>query len=183
MRVIVGVTGASGSLYAAQLIGRLVANPEVEEVALIVTDNGAAVCEHEGITLPVSSKIRRADNHSMFDAVASGSAAYDAMAIIPCSMGTLGRIASGVSMDLVGRAADVMLKERRRVVICPRETPLSLIHIQNMERLTLAGAVILPCSPSLYSHPQTIDEMCATVVERVVAQMGIREPHYEWSGK
>ena len=183
MKIIVGITGASGSIYARLLTERLVECPQVEEVALIATDNGRAVAEFEGVALPQSDKIRWVNNNDMFDAVASGSAAYDAMAIIPCSMGTLGRIASGVSMDLVGRAADVMLKERRRVVICPRESPLSLIHIQNMERLTLAGAVILPCSPSLYSHPQTIDEMCATVVERVVAQMGIREPHYEWSGK
>ncbi len=183
MRVIVGVTGASGALYAKRLLERLDACEQIDEIALIVTDNGYAVAAHENITLPSTSKIRLADNHSMFDSVASGSASYDAMVVVPCSMGTLGRIASGVSIDLIGRAADVMLKERRKLILCPRETPLSLIHLQNMERITLAGGVILPASPSFYSHPSTLLEACDTVVERLMAQMGVDTPHFQWSGK
>ena len=180
MRVIVGVTGASGSIYARQLVERLVESREVSEIALIMTNNGRAVAEYEGVTIPPNDKIRMVDNDNMFDAVASGSALYDAMAVVPCSMGTLGRIASGVSADLLGRAADVMLKERRRLVLCVRETPLSLIHIQNMERVTLAGAVVLPASPSFYSHPATIEEVCATVTERVLCHLGVDAAHYEW---
>lgn len=180
MRVIVGVTGASGSIYARQLVERLAECHEVSEVALIMTDNGQAVAEYEGVAMPESPKIRRVSNHDMFDAVASGSARYDAMAVVPCSVGTLGRIASGVSADLLGRAADVMLKERRRLVLCVRETPLSLIHIQNMERVTLAGAIVLPASPSFYSHPETLDEACATVTERVLCHLGVDAVHYEW---
>lgn len=183
MKIIVGITGASGSIYARLLTERLVECPQVEEVALIATDNGRTVAEFEGVALPQGGKIRYVNNNDMFDAVASGSARYDAMAVVPCSMGTLGRIASGVSADLLGRAADVMLKERRRLVLCVRETPLSLIHIQNMERVTLAGGVILPASPSFYSHPTTIEEACATVVERVLCHIGIEAPHFEWQGK
>ena len=183
MRVIVGVTGASGALYAERLLGQLEGCVQVDEIALIVTDNGRAVAEHEGVKLPTGGKIRIADNHSMFDSVASGSAAYDAMVVVPCSMGTLGRIASGVSTDLLCRAADVMLKERRKLILCSRETPLSLIHLQNMERITLAGGVILPASPSFYSHPSTLLEACDTVVERIIAQMGIDAPHFQWSGR
>ena len=119
----------------------------------------------------------------MFDAAASGSADYDAMVVIPCSMGSLGRIASGVSTDLVCRAADVMLKERRRLILCTRETPLSLIHIKNMERVTLAGGIILPASPSFYSRPSSLEELCDTVVERVLAHLGVDAPHFQWIGK
>ncbi|MBR2333633.1 MAG: UbiX family flavin prenyltransferase, partial [Rikenellaceae bacterium] len=132
MKIIVGVTGASGTIYARRLLERVIPSSAVSEIALIVTDNGKAVAEYEGEAFPASDKIRIADNHSMFDATASGSADYDAMVVIPCSMGTLGRIASGVSTDLMCRAADVMLKERRRLILCTRETPLSLIHIKNM---------------------------------------------------
>lgn len=183
MKIIVGVTGASGSIYAQRLLEKLTLSTAVSEIALIVTDNGNAVACHEGVTLPKNDKIRVADNHSMFDAVASGSADYDAMIVIPCSMGTLGRIASGVSTDLLCRAADVCLKERRRLILCTRETPLSLIHIGNMERVTLAGGIILPASPSFYSRPATIEELCDTVVERIIAHLGIESPHFQWSGK
>lgn len=183
MKIIVGVTGASGAIYARLLLEKLIAAPSVEEIALVVTDNGKEVTQYEGEHLPQADKIRAADNHSMFDAAASGSAHYDAMVIIPCSMGTLGRIASGISTDLLCRAADVALKERRKLILCTRETPLSLIHIQNMERITLAGGIILPASPSFYSHPTNITEMCETVVDRVLDHLGIDLPHFEWTGK
>jgi len=183
MKIIVGVTGASGTIYARRLLERLIPSSAVSEIALIVTDNGKAVAEYEGEAFPESDKIRIADNHSMFDATASGSADYDAMVVIPCSMGTLGRIASGVSTDLMCRAADVMLKERRRLILCTRETPLSLIHIKNMERVTLAGGIILPASPSFYSRPASLEELCDTVVERVIAHAGVDAPHFQWIGK
>ena len=116
----------------------------------------------------------------MFAAVASGSAAYDAMVVVPASMGSVGRIASGVSLSLIERAADVMLKERRRLIVVVRETPYSLIHLRNMTTLTEAGAIILPASPSFYSHPQTITEAALTVVERIVAHLGVVLPRYKW---
>lgn len=179
-KVIVGVTGASGSIYARQVIESLVACPAIEEVAVIVSAYGGAVAAHEGVALPQADKLRYVAPNDMFDVVASGSARYDAMAVVPCSVGTLGRIASGVSEDLLGRAADVMLKERRRLVLCVRETPLNLIHIQNMERVTLAGGVILPAAPSFYSHPEDIEAVCRTVTERVLSLMGVEAEHYEW---
>ena len=118
----------------------------------------------------------------MFSSVASGSAAWDAMIIVPASMGSVGRIAAGVSQTLIERAADVMLKERRRLIIVPRETPYSLIHLRNMTTLTEAGAIVLPASPSFYSHPKTISQAIDTVVERIIAHAGIDSAHYEFSG-
>jgi 4-hydroxy-3-polyprenylbenzoate decarboxylase len=102
------------------------------------------------------------------------------MVVVPASMGSVGRIAAGVSLSLIERAADVMLKERRRLIVVVRETPYSLIHLRNMTTLTEAGAVILPASPSFYSHPTTLDQVAMTVVERIVAHIGIKAPHYEW---
>ncbi|MBQ1958434.1 MAG: UbiX family flavin prenyltransferase, partial [Alistipes sp.] len=108
------------------------------------------------------------------------SAQFDAMVIIPASMGSVGRISSGISSSLIERTADVMLKERRRLIIVPREAPYSLIHLRNMTSLTEAGAMILPASPSFYSHPQSIEELVETIVERIIAHLGIKQRHYEW---
>ena len=130
--------------------------------------------------LPASPKIVRYDNADMFSPAASGSARFDAMIIVPASMGSVGRIASGVSLSLIERAADVMLKERRRLVLVVRETPLSLIHLRNMTALTEAGAVVLPASPSFYSRPADIEGLCRTVTERVLALLGIETQGYEW---
>ena len=116
----------------------------------------------------------------MFAPVASGSAEYDAMVVVPASMGSVGRIAAGVSLSLIERAADVMLKECRRLIFVVRETPYSLIHLRNMTTLTEAGAVILPASPSFYSHPQTLEEALRTVVERIISHLGVKLPHYKW---
>ena len=102
------------------------------------------------------------------------------MIVVPSSMGTVGRVAAGISQTLIERAADVMLKERRRLILVVRETPYSLIHLRNMTTLTEAGAIILPASPSFYSHPKTIEDLAMTVVERVIAHVGIGEPRYEW---
>lgn len=179
-RIIVAVTGASGAIYARQLLERLVALPQIERIALVVSRNGALVAEHEGVALPMHEKIERFGIDDMFASIASGSAGWEAMVVVPCSMGTLGRIAHGVSADLIGRAADVMLKERRALVLVARETPLSLIHLRNMTSLTQAGAVILPAAPGFYSKPADIDELCASVTDRVLALLDLSEPGFVW---
>ncbi|GHV01838.1 aromatic acid decarboxylase [Bacteroidia bacterium] len=182
--IVVAVTGASGSIYALQVVRRLLASEQTERIALIFTSTAIEVAREEGVEIPLSDpRIESLDNNDMFASPASGSASWDAMIVIPCSMGTLGRIASGISGDLVGRAADVMLKERRPLVIVPRETPLNTIHLRNMATLSECGAVIAPACPSFYSHPATVEELCATVADRVVTLLGIGEPEYRWGGK
>lgn len=183
MKVIVAITGASGAIYARHTLEQLIASSEVERIALIVSEQAQQVIPFEGITLPDSEKIIHYDNRDMFSAVASGSASWDAMVIVPASMGTVGRVASGVSLSLIERAADVVLKERRRLVVVVRETPYSLIHLRNMTTLTEAGAIILPASPSFYSLPTTINEAVQTVVERIISHIGIAAPHFEFDGK
>lgn len=181
LRIIVAVSGASGSIYARRLLDALVASAEVAEVALIFSSHALAVAEQEGISLEVdSSKVRVYDNGDMFAPPASGSADYDAMAIVPCSMGVVGRVASGVSIDLISRAADVVLKERARLVVVPREAPLSTIHLRNLTTLSECGAVVIPASPSFYSRPATIEALTDTIVERVLKHLGIHTPHYQW---
>ena len=180
MKIIVAVTGASGTIYARQCLEKLLQCGDVEQIALIVSRCGEEVARHEGINLPCNPRIVRYSADDMFAPTASGSARYDAMIIIPASMGTVGRIASGVSLSLIERSADVMLKERRRLICVVRETPYSLIHLRNMTTLTEAGAIILPASPSFYSHPHDIEELATTVTERVLAHVGIDLPHYEW---
>jgi 4-hydroxy-3-polyprenylbenzoate decarboxylase len=180
MKVVVAVTAASGAIYARQLLEQLIGCEDVERIALIYSANAEAVVATEGVTLPDSEKITLYRNDDLFAAPASGSASWDAMVIVPSSVGTVGRIASGVSQSLIERAADVMLKERRRLIVVVRETPLSLIHLRNMTTLTEAGAVILPAVPSFYSRPESIEALCLTVTERIVALLGISAPHYTW---
>ena len=183
MKIILSVTGASGTIYARQVLEHLLATEQVEHIALILSSTAESVAEYEGVELPQSDKITIFDNQDMFAPAASGSAEYDAMVIVPASMGSIGRIAAGISSTLIERSADVMLKERRRLIIVPREAPYSLIHLRNMTTLCEAGALILPASPSFYSHPQSIDELVATVVERIISQLGIKEEHYTWGEK
>ena len=180
MKVIVAITGASGGVYARLCLEQLLHAEEVEQIALVVSEVAQKVLQHEGVELLESEKIVRYDNDDMFAPVASGSAGYDAMVVVPASMGSVGRIASGVSLSLIERSADVMLKERRRLVIVVREAPYSLIHLRNMTTLTESGAIILPASPSFYSHPQTLEEAAMTIVERIISQLGIAQSHYEW---
>ncbi len=182
MNIIVVVTGASGALYARLLVGELLLSEAVERIALIVSDNGRAVAAHEGVSLDFDDpRVEVFDNGDMFASPASGSAGWDAMAIVPCSMGTAARVAAGISDSLLTRAADVMLKERRRLVIVPREAPMSTIHLRNMLTLSEAGAVVIPAAPSFYSHPESIEQLCRTVVERVVVHLGIDLPRYEFN--
>ena len=180
MKVIVAITGASGAIYARQTLEVLIVHPDVERIALILSDHAEDVMQAEGVTPPTSERIVRYANSDMWASVASGSARWDAMVVVPASMGTVARIATGISRTLIERAADVMLKERRRLVIVVRETPYSLIHLRNMTTLTEAGAVVLPASPSFYSHPKSLDDAIMTVVERIIAHVGVSQPHFEW---
>lgn len=182
--IIIAVTGASGSIYARLLCQRLAQAEEVERIALIVTRNGEEVCRYEDdASWMANSRFTRYDNDDLFAPPASGSASFDAMVIIPCSMGMAGRIAAGISNDLASRAADVMLKERRRLILVPREAPLSTIHLRNLTTLSECGAIICPATPSFYSHPQDIENLCETIIERILTLLGVEVPHYEWTGK
>ena len=178
MKITVAITGASGTIYALRLLRRLVDSVKVELIYVVVSRNGEAVGRYEtGDDFPerlkVMPKVMLLNNDDLFAPIASGSATCGAMVILPCSMGTVGRIASGVSDNLIARAADVMLKERCKLIVVPRETPLSLVHIENLKRITCAGAVVMPASPSFYSLPGTIDELVDTVVERITDQLGL----------
>ena len=180
MKIVVAITAASGAIYARQLLETLVKSEQVEHIALIYSSNARAVVTHEGEQMPCSEKIEEYDNCNLFASPASGSARWDAMVVVPSSVGTIGRVASGVSQTLIERAADVMLKERRRLIFVVRETPYSLIHLRNMTTLTEAGAVILPATPSFYSLPQNIEAVCQTVTERITAILGLNCEQYEW---
>lgn len=182
MKTIVAITGASGAIYARLTLERLLAVSGVEQIAVICSDTARRVMEYEGESMPADPRIVLYGNDDLFAPPASGSAAFDNMIVVPSSVGTLGRVASGSAHTLIERAADVMLKERRRLVFVVRETPLSLIHLRNMTALTEAGAVILPASPSFYSRPDSIESLCMTVVERALAVAGVSSPHYEWRG-
>jgi len=185
IKLIVGVTGASGAIYAKVLFDSLLKlSDQVEEVAVLFSDTALNVWQYELDNTDYESLpftfYGKADFYSP---VASGSAGYDAMIICPCSMGTLGRIASGVSNDLMTRAADVMLKERRKLILVARETPLSLIHINNMKTVTEAGGIICPATPSFYSKPETMEQLAATVTNRALSLAGIEVEGFRWGEK
>lgn len=183
-KIIVAVTGASGSVYARLLCRELARAEEVGEIALIVTRNGGEVAVFEDSAEWMDdARLTRYPNDDLFSPPASGSADYDAMAVIPCSMGMAGRLAAGVSDDLASRAADVMLKERRPLILVPREAPVSTIHLRNLATLSECGAVVCPASPSFYGHPQDIEQLCGSIVQRVVALLGVDRPRYQWTGR
>jgi 4-hydroxy-3-polyprenylbenzoate decarboxylase len=172
LRILVAITGASGALYAQRLLDTLAATGH--ELHVVLSQYAQAVITEElagGLRLPARAILHSL--RSMRAPFASGSNAPEAMVIIPCSMGTLGRIAHGSSQDLLLRAADVALKEKRKLVLVPRETPLNLVHLKNLELLLLAGATILPANPSFYSRPQTVEQVADTVVARVLDHLGI----------
>jgi len=172
VRIVVGITGASGIIYAQRLLDNL--DPRRHEVHLLISNYARAVIAQEfpgGLRIPAG--VQEHSIKSMNAPFASGSNAADAMAIIPCSMGTMGRIAHSFSEDVLLRTADVMLKEKKKLILVTRETPLSLIHIKNMELLALAGALLLPANPAFYTHPQTIQEVADTVVARVLDHLGV----------
>jgi flavin prenyltransferase len=194
--VTVGVTGASGAILAQKMLVLLEEDPRVARVHLVVTETGQRLFTEElGIIsgdlkqLPSRilghpvAKIEMLPNKDVGASIASGSYAVDAMVIIPCSMGTLGAIANGISDDLVARAADVMLKEGRKLVLCVRDTPLSRVHLENMLRAQQAGAVIMPVVAAFYHQPKTIDDLVTQYVCRVLAQMGLaQDKMYRWTG-
>jgi 4-hydroxy-3-polyprenylbenzoate decarboxylase len=181
-KILVAITGASGSIYAKNLIEKLLAaKTQWGEFSIVMTTNAKEVWKTElGNETYNDYPVKFYGNTDFMAPFASGSGQYDTMIIIPCSMGTLGRIASGISNDLITRAADVVLKERRKLICVARETPYNLIHIRNMEALTLAGGIICPATPSFYSRPQTIEEVAATVVDRVLDLAGIDIKTFRW---
>jgi len=195
--VTVGVTGASGAILAQKTLAVLDADPRVARVHLVVTENGQRlVAEELGISagdlkqLPVrilggpTKKIEVLGNKDVGAAIASGSYEVDAMIVVPCSMGTLAAIANGISDDLVARAADVMLKESRKLVLCIRDTPFNRVHLENMLRAQQAGAVIMPAIPSFYHQPKTIEDLVTQYICRVLAQIGLpQEKMYRWTGQ
>lgn len=176
MKLVVAVGGASGSVYARRLLDTLAVihtrDPRALEVGLCFSSAGAEVWQHELGAVP-DYPFRRYGLRDFRAPFASGSAGWDAMVVIPCSTGGLARIAHGISDDLIGRAADVMMKERRTLVLVVRETPLSLIHLENMLAVTRGGAVVLPAAPSFYSKPETIEALLDTVLGRVLDQLGL----------
>ena len=181
-KIVIAVTGASGSIYADLLIKKLqLISTQWDELSLVMTENAREVWKIELDNSSYEDHKLNIYTQQDFNApFASGSGQYDTMIIIPCSMGTLGRIASGISNDLISRAADVILKERRKLICVVRDTPYSLIHIRNMETITLAGAIICPATPSFYSKPSTIEEVAATVVDRVIDLAGLQSQSYRW---
>ena len=172
MRILIAITGASGSLYAQRLLDNL--DPSQHEIHVVLSKYAPVVLAGElpgGLRLPPGTHEHRRE--SMNVPFTSGSNAFDAMVVIPCSMGTLGRIAHGYSEDALLRAADVMLKEKKKLILVPRETPLSLVHVKNLELLLLAGATILPANPAYYTRPATVEQVVDTVVARVLDHLGI----------
>lgn len=184
-KIVVAITGASGAIYAKVLLDKLqTLKSQIEEVGIVMSDNAKEVwkfeldnTEYEDLPFKLYSK------NDFFSPFASGSAKYGTMIICPCSMGTMGRIASGISNDLTTRAADVILKERRKLILVTRDTPLSLIHINNMKAITEAGGIICPASPSFYSLPSTFEQLASTVTDRVLDLAGLTIDSFRWKDK
>lgn len=181
-KIVIGITGASGSIYARVLLAKLRSMADQwEKVGVLMSDNAKEVWKYEiGDSSYTDLPFDFYDKNNFMAPFASGSAQYDTMIIVPCSMGTLARIASGISNDLMTRAADVILKERRKLILVTRDTPLSLIHINNMKTVTEAGGIICPASPSFYSKPQSLEELAATVTDRVLDLAGFDLSSFRW---
>lgn len=184
-KIVLAITGASGSIYANVLLKKLQQlHEQIETVGIVMSDNAKDVWKFElGNTDYEKLPFKIYSKSDFFAPFASGSAKYTTMIICPCSMGTLARIASGISNDLTTRAADVVLKERRKLILVTRDTPLSLIHINNMKTVTEAGGIICPASPSFYSKPQSFEELAATVIDRVLDLAGLEQTSYRWGEK
>jgi len=184
-KIIVAVTGASGAIYAKVLFDKLVQlQAQIEEVGVLMSDNAKYVWKTELENTDYNNyPFTFYDKMEFMAPFASGSANFGTMIICPSSMGTMGRIAAGISNDLTTRAADVILKERRKLIIVARETPYSLIHINNMKTITEAGGIICPATPSFYSKPQTFEQLAATVIDRVITLSGLQNNAYSWGDK
>jgi 4-hydroxy-3-polyprenylbenzoate decarboxylase len=171
MKLVLAATGASGAIYLQRLLARISA--EEHEIHLVLSAYARQVIHEELGELSVPEKVRQHGDKSMNVPFVSGSARFDAMVVVPCSMGTLGRIAAGTSDTTILRAADVFLKERRKLILVPRETPWNLIHARNVVALIEAGAIVLPASPSFYSRPATLEALAETIVARILDQLGL----------
>ena len=184
-KIVVAITGASGSVYAKVLLTKLCQlKDQIQELGVVMTENAKDVWKTElGNEEYKNYDVKYFGQQDFHAPFASGSGQYSTMIIIPCSMGTLGRIATGMSSDLITRAADVILKERRKLICVARDTPYNLIHIKNMKTITLAGGIIAPATPSFYSLPKTIEEVAATVVDRVIDLAGLQQNSYRWGEK
>lgn len=181
MKLAIGITGASGAIYAKLLLQKLnELLDQLTEVGVVFSSNAKFVWKYELEEQANVYGFTEYQNSNFMAPFASGSAKYDAMVIIPCSMGTLGRIANGTSESLMLRAADVMLKERRKLILVARETPLNLVHIKNMELVTQAGAIVCPATPSFYNKPESIEDACLTVVNRVIDLLGLEQNISRW---
>lgn len=182
MNIAVAVTGASGSIYAKVLLDRLQQmKTQVDKVDLVWSTNAHTVWQYElGNEDYAGYPFKVWDKNDFMAPFASGSSSYEGLIICPCSMGTMGRIAHGISNDLVTRAADVMLKERRKLICVVRETPYNLIQLRNMTAVTEAGGIICPASPSFYSRPQSFEALADTVVQRVLQLMGLQTNGFKW---
>lgn len=179
-KIAIAVTGASGAIYAQVLLTKL-SKIEGLELALVMSDNAKDVWKYELENEDFKNlSIKEYSVKDYFAPFASGSSTFEALVICPCSMGTLGRIANGMSDSLITRAADVMLKERRKLICVVRDTPYNLIHIENMQKVTLAGGIICPASPAFYSLPKTFEELASTVVDRVIGLLNIKIDTYRW---
>ena len=181
-KIVVAITGASGSIYSSLLLDKLLLlKDQWTNLSVVMTENAREVwkteLENENYNNYPLTFYKQNDFFAPF---ASGSGQYNIMIIVPCSMGMLGRIATGISNDLITRAADVVLKERRKLICVLRDTPYNLIHIRNMETVTLAGGIICPASPSFYSKPRNLNEAAATVVDRVIDLAGLRNDSFRW---
>jgi len=182
MKLVIAATGASGAIYLQRLLAQI--DPIKHEVHLVLSAFARQVIAEERGTLEVPPGVHAHGDKSMNVPFASGSALFDAMVIVPCSMGTLGRIAAGTSDSTILRAADVFLKERRKLILVPRETPWNLIHARNVVTLLEAGAMVMPASPGFYSRPETIDQLADTVVSRILDQLGLPVSEaYRWAEK
>ncbi|MFP4024393.1 MAG: UbiX family flavin prenyltransferase [Thiohalospira sp.] len=181
-KIIVAVTGASGSIYAKTLLDKLlVLHEQIEEVGMIFSKNAEEIWKHEiNDNSYKKYPFKKYLVNDFYAPFASGSAQYNTMIICPCSMGILGRIAHGTSDDLITRAADVILKEKRKLILVPRETPYNLIHIKNMELVTLVGGIVCPATPSFYSKPATIQEAVSTVIDRIIDLSGLKNETTRW---
>lgn len=181
-KIVIAISGASGSIYAKILVEKLLLlKGQWKELAIVMSDNAKEIWQTEldnsdYLNYPVKYYTSK-DFSAPF---ASGSGQYNIMIIVPCSMGTMGRIATGISNDLITRSADVILKERRKLICVIRDTPYSLIHIRNMEAITEAGGIICPATPSFYSKPKTIEELAATVVDRALDLAGMDIKTFRW---
>jgi flavin prenyltransferase len=181
-KIAIAITGASGAIYAKVLLDKLVRlQDQYAEVSIVMSKNAKEIWKAElGNEDYQQYPFRYFDKYDFSAPFASGSAQYNIMMVAPCSMGTLGRIAQGISDDLVTRAADVVLKERRKLILLVRDTPYSLIHIRNMEQVTLAGGIICPANPSFYSLPKTLEDVAATVIDRALDLAGLDSKSYRW---